>query len=256
MNTQMILLLLGAGLLGGAANAMAGGATLITFPAMLATGLPPITANASNAASVIFGNLMGVASERKQLPQKLLTHQSNWAKDIIAAIIGGALGGMLLLATPDKYFQVAVPLLIGIATLIFAFSKTIQTHLKSWLGKNDGTTFRASMIFLASIYGGYFGAGLGVIMMAAISATTTLELRPANAIKNLLGVLANLAAIAWFLWQNVISFPETGVMIVGCIAGGLIGGKLLQVIPSAAVRKAIIVIGAIMTVIYAIKYWM
>jgi uncharacterized membrane protein YfcA len=252
MNTQTILLLASAGVLGGAANAMAGGATLITFPAMLAAGLPPITANASNAASVIFGNLMGVASERKQLP----THQSNWTKDIIAAIVGGALGGILLLATPDKYFQAAIPLLIGVATIIFAFSKTIQTKIKSWLGGTDGTLLRAAMVFLAAIYGGYFGAGLGVILMAAISATTTLELRPANAIKNLLGVSANLAAIAWFLWQSVISFPETGVMIVGCIAGGLIGGKLLQTIPSATVRKTIIIIGAIMTVVYAFKYWM
>jgi uncharacterized protein len=252
MNTQTILILLGAGILGGAANAMAGGATLITFPAMLAAGLPPIIANASNAAAVVFGNLMGVASERKQLP----SNDHTWIKDIFAAIIGGALGGMLLLATPDKYFQIAVPLLIGIATIIFAFSKAIQTKIKSWLGGYDGTLLRAAMVFLAAIYGGYFGAGLGVILMAAISATTILELRPANAIKNLLGVSANLAAIAWFLWHSVISFPETGIMIVGCIAGGLIGGKLLQTIPSTTVRKSVITIGAIMTVVYATKYWM
>ena len=88
------------------------------------------------------------------------------------------------------------------------------------------------------------------------AATTALELRPANALKNLLSVLANLAAIVWFLLQHAISFPETGVMIVGCIAGGLIGGKLLKIIPSATVKKAVIVIGALMTVIYAAKYWM
>jgi uncharacterized protein len=251
MTPQTILLLLGAGLLGGAANAMAGGATLITFPAMLAAGLPPITANASNAASVVFGNLMGVVSERKQLPANVNT----WTKDIAAAIIGGALGGMLLLATPDKYFQTAVPLLIGIATIIFAFSKPIQATIKKSLGTSDGGLIRAAMIFLACIYGGYFGAGLGVILMAVLSATTQLELRSANAVKNLFGVLANLAAIAWFLWQSVIRFPETGVMIVGCIAGGLIGGKLLQTIPSTTVRQAVIVVGAVMTLVYAIKYW-
>ena len=251
MTVQIILLLLGAGLLGGAANAMAGGATLITFPAMLATGLPPIVANASNAASVVFGNLMGVVSERKQLP----TNDGSWTKDIAASIIGGALGGILLLATPDKYFQIAVPLLIGIATIIFAFSKPIQAFIKQSLGNNDGGLLRAAMIFLACIYGGYFGAGLGVILMAVLSATTQLELRSANAVKNLFGVAANLAAIAWFLWQSVVSFPETGVMIVGCIAGGLVGGKLLQVIPATAVRKTVIIIGAVMTFIYAIKYW-
>jgi uncharacterized protein len=251
MTPQTILLLLGAGILGGAANAMAGGATLITFPAMLAAGLPPIIANASNAASVVFGNLMGVISERKQLPG----NDGTWTKDIGAAIIGGALGGVLLLATPDKFFQTAVPLLIGIATIIFAFAKPIQATIKKSFGTSDGGVLRATMIFLACIYGGYFGAGLGVILMAVITSTTQLQLRSANAIKNLFGVLANLAAIAWFLWQSVISFPETGVMIVGCIAGGLIGGKLLQVVPSATVRKTVIIIGAVMTLAYAIKYW-
>ncbi len=251
MNPQTILLLAGAGLFGGAANAMAGGATLITFPAMLAAGLPPITANASNAASVIFGNLMGVVSERKQLP----TDKSNWSKDVAAAIIGGALGGVLLLATPAKYFQTAIPLLIGIATIIFAFSKPIQAKIKAALGNSEGNLIRAAMVFLACVYGGYFGAGLGVILIAVLSATTQLELRPANAVKNLLGVAANLAAIAWFIAQGVISFPETGVMITGCIAGGLIGGKLLKVISASTVRNAIITIGTAMTFIYAFKYW-
>jgi uncharacterized protein len=192
-----------------------------------------------------------VVSERKKLP----TPHRSWTKDMAAATIGGALGGVLLLATPDKYFQVAIPVLIGIATLIFAFSKTIQAIVKSWLGGNDGTALRATMVFMAAIYGGYFGAGLGVILMAVLGATTTLELRSGNAIKNLLSVLANLAAIAWFLWHGVISFPETSVMIVGCIAGGLLGGKLMQIIPSATVRKSVIAIGAVMTVVYAVKYW-
>jgi uncharacterized protein len=252
MNTQTFLLLAGAGVLGGAANAMAGGATLITFPAMLAAGLPPVIANASNASAVVFGNLMGVVSERKQLPSTL----STWNIDIASAIVGGALGGMLLLATPDKYFQVAVPLLIGIATLIFACSKTIQAFIRNSLGDAHGSLLRAGMVLIAAVYGGYFGAGLGVILMAVISATTTLELRSANAMKNLLGVAANLAAICWFLWQSVVSFPETTVMIAGCIAGGLIGGKLLQVISASAVRKSIIIVGTVMTLVYAIKYWL
>lgn len=251
MNLETVLLLAGAGLVGGAANAMAGGATLITFPAMLAAGLPPIVANASNAASVIFGNLMGVVSERKQLPPD----KSAWLKDIAAAAIGGVVGGILLLATPDRYFQVAVPFLIGIATLIFAFSKSIQAKIRSALEHARGNLIRAGLVFLATIYGGYFGAGLGVILMAVLSATTVLELRSANAMKNLLSVLSNLAAICWFLWHGVISFPETGVMIVGCIAGGLLGGRLMQVIPTAAVRKTVIVIGTLMTAIYAWKFW-
>ncbi len=250
MTVYTIMILLGAGLLGGLANAMAGGASLVTFPAMMAAGLAPIPANASNALGIIFGNVMGAYAERRKLP----IIDAAMTVAFIAATIGGALGAVLLLNTPEKVFVMVVPALIGIATLIFAFSKSIQGWVGRYFGANSAG-LRAGLILPATIYGGYFGAGLGVILMSVLSATSDWELRSANAVKNLLGVLANAAAIVVFIWRGMISWPETLVMMVACMAGGFLGGKALAVISAATMRKAIIVIGCAMTLFYAWRYW-
>ena len=250
MTLQTVLMLLGAGLLGGLANAMAGGATLITFPAMMAAGLAPISANASNTVAVVFGNVMGAWAERRKLP--LIDGAILAACG--AAVAGGAAGAVLLLNTPEKVFVLVVPFLIGIATLIFALSKPIQVWLGKRFGINSGG-LRAGLVFPATIYGGYFGAGLGVILMSVLSATSSWELRSVNAVKNMLGVLANAAAILIFVARGVISWPETLVMMSACIVGGFLGGKALAVISAATMRSAIIVIGCAMTLFYAWRYW-
>jgi uncharacterized protein len=250
MTAETVLMLLGAGLLGGMANAMAGGATLITFPAMMAAGLAPISANASNTVAVVFGNLMGAWAERRQLP--LL--DSEIVVACLAAVAGGALGAILLLNTPEKVFVLVVPALIGVATVIFAFSKPIQIWIGKRFGINSGG-LRAGLVLPATVYGGYFGAGLGVILMSVLSATSTWELRSVNAVKNILGVLANAAAIFIFVARGVISWPQTLIMMSACIVGGFLGGKALAVISAATMRKAIILIGCAMTLFYAWRYW-
>lgn len=251
MTLQTILLLAGAGFLGGAANAMAGGATLITFPAMMASGLAAIPANASNAVAVSFGNLMGAWADRSQLPAL----GRGLAAVLVAAVIGGLLGGMLLLATPEHLFVKVVPLLIGAATLIFAFSKKIQAWFAAHVPARHGDGLQASLVLPAAVYGGYFGAGLGVVLLAVLSATSTWELRRTNAAKNLLSVLANFAAIAFFVVQGVVSWPHTLVMLCGALAGGFAGVRALRILPAARVRQVIIGIGTAMTVVYAWRYW-
>lgn len=250
MTTQSILVLLVAGFLGGIANSMAGGASLITFPAMMAAGLAPIPANASNTVALIFGNVMGAWTERRQLP---VFDRSLWLA-FAMAIVGGALGAVLLLNTPETVFVLVVPALIGCATVIFAFSKAIQ----SWVAKHDvgqAENLRAALLFPASIYGGYFGAGMGVIFMAIISATSAWALRSTNAVKNILGALANGSAILIFVVQGVVSWPQTLVMMGACLIGGFAGGKALGIVSAAAMKNAIITIGALMTVYYAWRYW-
>lgn len=250
MTTHSYLILIAAGFLGGVANSMAGGASLVTFPAMMAAGLAPIPANASNTVALIFGNVMGVWTERKQLPP---IDRSLWMAFVVA-VLGGAAGAVLLLNTPESVFVLVVPVLIGCATAIFAFSKTIQ----SWVAKRgagDGQNLRTALLFPTSVYGGYFGAGMGVIFMAVLSATSAWGLRPTNAIKNILGALANGAAIVIFVNQGVVSWPQTLVMMGACLVGGFVGGKALGLVSAAAMKTTIIVIGAIMTVSYAWKYW-
>jgi uncharacterized protein len=250
MTVGTVFMLLAAGLLGGVANAMAGGATLITFPAMMAAGLAPISANASNTLAVVFGNLMGAWAERRQLPAL----QAGIVVSGAAAVAGGAFGALLLLNTPERVFVLVVPGLIGIATVIFAYSKPIQVWIGKYFGGNS-SGLRAGLVFPATIYGGYFGAGLGVVLMSVLSATSSWELRSINAVKNILGVLANAAAIVIFVVRGVISWPETMVMMSACIVGGFLGGKALAVISAATMRRSIIVIGCAMTLFYAWRYW-
>ena len=240
-----------AGLAGGVSNAVAGGATLFTFPVMMAVGLPPITANASNALAVSFGNLMGAWGEREKLPPFT---PSLWGA-AAAAVIGGFLGAMLLIATPDHVFKQVVPALIGIATLIFALAKPIQKWVALKLNGRNIDVTRALLVLPASIYGGYFGAGLGIVLLALFGATSTWELRSANALKNTLGVLANAAAIILFISQNLISWPETIVMLCACFCGGYVGARLLKIVPLQSVRTTIVIVGIAMTIIYAYKFW-
>jgi uncharacterized protein len=251
MTIGTILILLVAGFAGGLANAMAGGATLITFPAMMAAGLAPIPANASNAVAVVFGNIVGAWTERRMMP----AFSASLIAALVLAVAGGVAGAVLLLVTPERIFVLIVPLLIGLATLVFGVSKWIQRLVAGRFGYAAGG-LRAALVLPATVYGGYFGAGLGVILMAVISSTSSWDLRRANVIKNLLASLSNVGAIIIFVVQGVVSWPETAIMLVACIAGGFAGGKALGFVSAATMRKIIITIGFAMTVFYAWKYWL
>lgn len=250
MELWIILLLFGAGFLGGLANAIAGGATLITFPAMLASGLTPVIANASNALAVLPGALMAAWADRAKLPGR----SAALAGVLAAALAGGAIGALLLLITSDELFARLVPALIGFATLIFAFGKRIQKAVKGLADGHAG--LRVGLVLPATIYGGYFGAGLGVMLMAVLAITGHEELRTANALKNVASTVANLTAVVIFVAQGLIAWPQTLVMLVGAACGGFAGGKLIAVLPAQAVRTTIIVIGSAMTVVYAWKAWL
>jgi len=253
MNIWQVLLLIAAGILGGLANSMAGGASLFTFPALLAVGLSPIVANASNALAVTSSNGVGFLSDLKKLPKADIAF---WAS-LVVAVVGGGLGAVLLLVTPEKTFTQSVPALIGIATLLFAFSKRIQLFLSRVLGGgHDHAKLRQVLLFPVAIYGGYFGAGAGVIILSALSATSSLELRSLNALKNLFAFLTNLTAILFFIHYGLIEWPHTLVMMIGTLAGGFAGIRLTKILPQAVVRNIIIGCGVLMTAIYVWRYWL
>ena len=249
----IVILLLASGFLGGIANSMAGGASLFTFPALLAVGLPPITANASNAMAVTSSNGVGFLSDLQKLPKRDL---SFWLS-IVVAVIGGGMGAVLLLETPEKTFTNTVPALIGVATLLFAFSKSIQKFLLRLLGgSGEHDRLRQALLFPCAIYGGYFGAGVGVIILSALSATSRMDIRSLNALKNLFAFLTNATAIIFFLWFGLIAWWQTSIMMIGTMAGGLVGIKLTKVLPAQAVRAVIIASGVVMTAIYVWRYWL
>lgn len=246
--------LLAAGLAGGLANAIAGGATLITFPAMLAAGLPPIVANASNAVAVTPGHFVAALVDRQRLPPAGMA----FAAIIVAAFVSGVAGALLLLFTPEKLFTLLVPPLIAFATLVFAFSRQIQAAFARFAfgaqGKQGG--LRAALLIPTAIYGGYFGAGLGVMLLAVLSVTGSTDVRAANALKNMLATAVSAATLLVFAAQGVVHWPSTLVMLAGAVCGGLAGGHLVRLLPPQVVRAVVITVGTGMAVLYTWRYWL
>ncbi|QIG92524.1 sulfite exporter TauE/SafE family protein [Bradyrhizobium sp. 6(2017)] len=253
MDIETSLLLLAAGVAGGIINALAGGATLITFPAMLAAGLPAVIANASNAVAISPGHLIAALADRGRLPPPTL----RTINFVAASTLGGAIGAGVLLLLPERLFVLPVPGLIAFATLLFAFAPQIQ----SWtVGRQTSaalpsTGASSAVLGLACVYGGFFGAGLGVILTAVLSITEPNDIRAIKALKNLLATCVSLAATLIFIVQGAVRWPETLVMLVGAMIGGYAGGYLIRILPAAIVRQFVLVAGAVMTVVYAARYW-
>jgi uncharacterized protein len=247
-----IIVLLMAGFFGGLANSIAGGASLVTFPALLAIGLPPIVANASNTFALLPANLLGAYGDRAKLPARDVWFWGGLA----IALIGGTIGAVLLLVSSDRFFSMIVPALIGVATLIFAFGINIQRRLAAVLGGTENPLLRNVLLIPTSIYGGYFGAGVGVMFMALFGATSSLDVRQANANKNVLGFLTNISAALIFVWQGVIDWPVALMMFPATACGGIAGVQLIKIVPAFYVRATIITIGILMTSVYAYRYWL
>lgn len=252
MDWAIISLLFAAGIAGGVINALAGGATLITFPVMLAAGLPPIIANASNAVAVSPGHLLAAVADREKLPpfDRLL------GLSLVVAFAGGIAGALLLLALPERYFVLPVPGLIAGATLLFFFAPQVQ----SWAadrraGAAPSRVWGLAVLGGASVYGGFFGAGLGVILTAIIAIAEPNDIRKVKVLKNLLATSVSIAAVAIFIVEDAVRWHETLSMLFGALIGGYAGGHLIRILPARIVRHGVVIAGTVMTVIYAARYW-
>ena len=246
------VLLVTAGIFGGIANSIAGGASLFTFPAILSTGLPAITANASNGFSLLPANSLAAFIDREKLPAR---DNGYWVVTG-CAFVGGVVGALLLLFTPAKFFTILVPALIGLATLIFIFAAHIRAGLAKIIEGDEHPRLRAALVFIGAIYAGYFGAGVGVMFMAILGATTAWGLRTTNAFKNVLGFTANVAGCLVFVWQGLIAWPETLTLMSGTVVGAYLGTQLVKILPSSLVRKVIACAGVLMTAIYVYRFWL
>ncbi len=246
-----IILLFCAGLMGGVANAIAGGATLITFPAMIAVGLPPLIANASNAVAVTPGQLIAAITDRAHLPK--------WSRELflqsVLVTLGGVLGAVLLLITPQNVFVLLVPALIGLATLLYAFSGKVQAYISRSFKGEYAAGANAFLLFFTTVYGGYFGAGQGIMLLAVLSLAQNQNHRQTNALKNLFSSFVSAATLVIFVAQGMVVWPQTLAMLCGAICGGVVGVRLLRVISASVVRKIVISIGSIVSVVYAWRYW-
>ncbi len=256
MEATTVALLLGAGLAGGLITAMVGGSSLITFPVLLAVGLPPVVAAASNTVSMTPSNFIAVAADFEQLPP----WRPAFAWVVVIAIVGSGLGAWLLFLTPQHVFMAAIPALIGTATLLFAF----QGPIKRWtLVHGDDPALhsrRADRIGLAlltpiAVYVGYFGAAAGVMLLAILSLGDHGDFRAVNVLKNLIGGTMSIVAVIVFIAAGLVDWPHALVMGSGGLVGGYGGGRLVRVIPEQPMRYLVIAIGCAVTAIYARRYW-
>ena len=237
----------------GAINALAGGGTLITFPALVALGLPAVSANITNTIALSPGYIGGTLAQANDLKGQ---EKRLWLL-IPAGVVGGVIGGYLLLNTGEKLFSALVPFLILMASALLA----IQDPVKAWLvrhaeqNKNHTPSEKWAMlpVGLAAIYGGYFGAGLSVIVLAVLGLVVEDTLTRLNALKQIIGFAVNFAAAIFFLFSGKVVWPVAIVMMVGALAGGALGGRLAGRVKPATLRWIVVTIGVIVSIIYFIK---
>jgi uncharacterized membrane protein YfcA len=248
------LLILVAGFAAGGMNALAGGGTFFSFPALLAVGLPPVTANATNAVALWPASLAGAWAARPSLRGL----GSYLLPLLLVGLVGGAAGGILLLVSGDDLFSNLIPWLLLVATLLFAASP----WLSRWLAKRRRTTddkVRHSVPALlghglVSIYGGYFGAGMGILQLAAFSIEGH-ALNRANALKNLFSAMIYTVASLTFIIAGRVSWSELLVLLAGATLGGYAGGALGERLPPAFLRALVLVVGGGMTLYYFWKVY-
>jgi uncharacterized membrane protein YfcA len=234
------------GLCAGIMNAVAGGGTLVSFPILLWAGRDPILANATNALALWPGSLAGAWGFRREiaaLPRLL--------KFLVpAAVLGGLAGGALLLATPSKLFSGFVPYLILFATLLLA-AKSVLARLGGKTSAGTHTSRRAGLLFagqlLVSVYGGYFGAGMGILMLAALGLYGLSDFHERNAIKNLLSATTNGLASLFFVFAGAIRWDDALVLGAGSVLGGLVGAAVGRRLSGRVLESVAVVVGLIAT---------
>ncbi|MEM9601564.1 MAG: sulfite exporter TauE/SafE family protein [Pseudomonadota bacterium] len=240
--------LVGVGLIGGVWNAVAGGATLFTFPALMWVGLPPVVANATNYLAMLPSNAAALPAHRADL--KAIA--GVLPRLVVVSASGALLGSLILVFIDPALFMLLVPALIALATALFAFGDRVRAWLLDTAGSRSQVLVLAGL-FLASVYGGFFGAGLGIILLAIAQLLGFRAFSVANAIKNLLATAFTLISIAVFGVGGLVAWPEAVTMMVGSTVGGYLGGRLSHQVNERLLRRAVIAFGSLLSVVYAVR---
>ena len=255
MSPLEIIALGSASLLAGAVNAVAGGGTLLSFPAAVALGLPPIVANASNAVAMTPGSLASAWGYRRELRQdrKIVTLL------LPPAVLGGVCGAGLLLLTPQRVFDAVVPILVlGAVALLLV--QNLRQHAKDapadepWL-LPARTSASLGLQFLVGVYGGYFGAGMGIMTLALLSMLNGRNIHRMNGVKIVLGAFVNGFASVGFALANAVDWRATAVMAVGVSLGGWGGAELARKLDARKVRWGVVILGIGIAAALARKTW-
>ncbi len=242
-----------AALAGGAVNAIAGGGTLITFPVLTAIGVPAVSANVTNTVALSPGYLGGTYAQRNDLQGQ--TRRLRLLAPV--AVLGGLVGGVLLLATGEELFRDLVPFLILGASVLLFFQDRVRARvarrLSERLYSDPHDAWVAVPTFAAALYGGYFGAGLGVILLAVLGLVLEDTLTRINALKQALSFCVNVAAAVFFLSSGKVVWSAALVMAVAALVGGSIGGRLAGRMRAELLRRAVVAIGLVVGVVYLVR---
>lgn len=242
-----IAVLVAIGFFAGFSNAVVGGGTLFTFPAILAVGLSPVIANATTTVALWPGT---VTSARAQLPElKRASHALPLR--VIGATVGGLVGALLLLASGDALFFQLVPWLLATATALFTFSRQIVKRVARLAELTHGNTpALVGMEFVCAIYGGYFGAAIGILLLASMALAGEHDMHSANAQRNYLVCFINGIATVVFVAMGVVDWTVALIVMGGAIAGGYVGGKFARRIPGEWLRHLVTAAGVIFSAVY------
>ncbi|ACK49081.1 protein of unknown function DUF81 [Methylocella silvestris BL2] len=231
-------------------NALAGGGSFLTLPAFIAAGVPPIAANASSTVALFPGQIATGLSARDGIAAAAKDPRINAPVLAAISLIGGLIGGLLLLVTPPAIFARLIPWLILFATVIFAGGNAIREDSKLFKLNTVGIYLAQALV---SIYGGYFGGGIGILMLAALTLYGMRDIWLMNSLKILLAVLMNAAAVVTFIVAGLVYWQLTIVAGVAAIIGGYAGIHAARRLPTRIVKGFVIMIGLILTVLFFLK---
>lgn len=251
-----LLVLLAA--LAGAQNAVAGGGSFLTFPALLLAGVGPVAANATSTVALWPGSVASIRGYREDVPRDPRTLAALGG----ASLLGGLLGALLLLRTPEQTFARLIPFLLLGATLIFALGGRATRGLRGLrgLGGLGGRRARlagvAALQLAIAVYGGYFGGGIGVLMLAGLAVLGMTDLHAMNGLKAVLGALINGVAVATFALAGVVAWGVALPMAAGAVAGGYGGARLARRVAPERVRRVVVAIGLALSALFFARSWL
>ncbi len=249
MSSLDVLWLLGAAFLAGALNAVAGGGSFFTVPALIVAGVSPVVANATSTVALWPGSLASAWGYRREVAA-----ERRMAVELsLVSAVGGVAGALLLVWTPADVFLRLLPFLLLAATLFFTFGPRIRAALGAHGGERSGRGAALALQALIAVYGGYFGGGMGLMMLAAFALMGMTDIHRMNGLKSLLGALINGLAVATFIVARVVDWSIVLPMVVGAIAGGYLGASVARRLPAVHVRRFVIAVGWAMTVAFFVR---
>jgi len=246
-----VIFLFIAGLIGGVLNSIAGGGSFITFPALVFVGVPPLMANATNTFSSCAGYFSGAYAFR----HKLKEHKKEMLLTILFSLLGGSLGAFLLLKTPEASFEKVIPWLLLFATLLFIFGGRANTLLQSYSEKNKyalqfKSIFLSLSLLSVCVYGGFFNAGLGIVVLSYLTLSGHKNINVMNGLKLVVSSAVSIAAILLFVLSDSIAWLEGCIVLVGTLLGGYYSAHISMKLNQQYVRWFVIFMSAVITVYF------